>query len=965
MPTTTRANVTDPILPSQAEQEKSSTRPDRYPGPHPFKDTPEDRLIFYGRDAQSETLALRIQAARLLLLFGKSGLGKTSLLQAGVFKKLRDVQLFPILVRLAEPEMRTPEDEKEQIEGNLLDLIKDATSIAVSQIPDLDYVPGEGSSLWEFLKTTMFWQGELLMTPVLVFDQFEEIFTLRDPIFRTSFAQEVGAVISGTVPESLRRRGDINDRPPNARIVLSFKEEFLGHLVELSCDIPRLLQEYFRLVGLTEEQARVAIQEPAALPSSQIASTPFEYDENALREILSVVRGRSETIEPFQLQLICHRAEKAITTSGPQTIPAMNFEEPRRVTLELLGGRAGIESIIEDFYTDEMEKLQVSVRQRRRAKELCETGLLSSEGHRVPITKDRIASDYGVEPDTLQKLVEARLLRTEPRHYTQLYELSHDALAKSIYKIRRWRIPRRLYLPISVGIAAFAIILGFWISFTYMVTTEKLAAVIARNDAITAAGELRIAKDHAEDLKREADEAANEARAAADKALSARTQAEDLIGFLIGEEFLAKIRPIGRTQVFKDVHEKVGTYMNRTHESSPASHRNTGLTKRNEGDRLVAEGNLQAALKAYKEAESIFSAPLTGRSLRPHDWERELATTWVKLAKVFKDQGKLNEAAGLQQKALTARDNLLKAAGINDSERLRSEVAESHTELGLVLISRGNLAEALGHFNEAIQLSKNELAKTPREATWLRLMHEGLDGRGNIRLMQGDLFSAKDDFKRSKEIVEDLIRDNPLDANDRARLAVAISRIANSMMQDMEFDRALQDYERIHQSFEELTRWDQKNKSWQRDRAMTLALVASAHNQMRHSERTIYSYKTAINEFEYLTRRDPSNVSWRRDLAGLYRDIGTALIDNNLDTDGGLRYLKDSLEMIAAIVLKNPNDIECMDELRAGYVALGIGLMSVDPKRAIENFHEAREVIQNSRFNEGSVQAMSHMKIAE
>ncbi len=55
----------------------------RYPGPHSFSDNELDQRLFFGRKRESAELAQRIQAARMLVLFSKSGLGKTSLLQAG------------------------------------------------------------------------------------------------------------------------------------------------------------------------------------------------------------------------------------------------------------------------------------------------------------------------------------------------------------------------------------------------------------------------------------------------------------------------------------------------------------------------------------------------------------------------------------------------------------------------------------------------------------------------------------------------------------------------------------------------------------------------------------------------------------------------------------------------------------------------------------------------------------------
>ena len=73
---------------------------DRYPGARPFGDTPNDQRLFFGRSQEIDTLFHRICAARLLVLFGKSGLGKTSLLQAGVFPRLRERAMLPLPMRL-------------------------------------------------------------------------------------------------------------------------------------------------------------------------------------------------------------------------------------------------------------------------------------------------------------------------------------------------------------------------------------------------------------------------------------------------------------------------------------------------------------------------------------------------------------------------------------------------------------------------------------------------------------------------------------------------------------------------------------------------------------------------------------------------------------------------------------------------------------------------------------------------
>ena len=69
-----------------------------WPGLAPF--TEAQSAQFFGRDAEIKTLARRTQGDSLTVLFGQSGLGKSSLLQASVFPRLRAVDFCPVYIRL-------------------------------------------------------------------------------------------------------------------------------------------------------------------------------------------------------------------------------------------------------------------------------------------------------------------------------------------------------------------------------------------------------------------------------------------------------------------------------------------------------------------------------------------------------------------------------------------------------------------------------------------------------------------------------------------------------------------------------------------------------------------------------------------------------------------------------------------------------------------------------------------------
>ena len=62
--------------------------------------TEEARGYFYGREDEVAELARRVQRKLLTVLFGMSGLGKTSILRAGLVPRLREQGYCPIYVRV-------------------------------------------------------------------------------------------------------------------------------------------------------------------------------------------------------------------------------------------------------------------------------------------------------------------------------------------------------------------------------------------------------------------------------------------------------------------------------------------------------------------------------------------------------------------------------------------------------------------------------------------------------------------------------------------------------------------------------------------------------------------------------------------------------------------------------------------------------------------------------------------------
>ena len=64
--------------------------------------TKEDREIFFGREKEFDELYRRLFESKVLLIYGESGTGKSSLVNCGLINKLNENEHLPIYIRRAD-----------------------------------------------------------------------------------------------------------------------------------------------------------------------------------------------------------------------------------------------------------------------------------------------------------------------------------------------------------------------------------------------------------------------------------------------------------------------------------------------------------------------------------------------------------------------------------------------------------------------------------------------------------------------------------------------------------------------------------------------------------------------------------------------------------------------------------------------------------------------------------------------
>ena len=394
----------------------------RFPGIYPFQTDEQDR--FFGRDEDIRDLFALILLEKMVVLFGKSGHGKSSLLNAGIIplflkeKPHSERRYEPVTIKFGAWQDGKPalvETARQLIENSLGDRAK---------IPSLI----TDNTLWFVARRT----GHLRI--LLVFDQFEEFFTY--PLSQQQrFATELGELMQTDMPVSLAERytdlpeeeQDFLANKMDIKAVFAIREDRLHLLDKLKYPLPAIFARRYPLLPLTRTRAAEAITKPAAL-KGDFDTAPFSFSDAALNTILDYLDDNQGRIETNQLQIIAESFENKAVLENIQTF-----------TDQTLGD---LKSIVARYYQDRIEDLP-NESDRLAARKLCEEGL-AQEGDpsiRLSLHEAQIRNFYGIKPELLERLVLNRLLTADPSNTGSgyVYELPHDTLLEPIIDAKRTR----------------------------------------------------------------------------------------------------------------------------------------------------------------------------------------------------------------------------------------------------------------------------------------------------------------------------------------------------------------------------------------------------------------------------------------------------------------------------------------------------------------------------------------------
>ncbi len=422
----------------------------RYPGIRPFKQ--EEDYLFFGRTTEINELLHSLKVHDVFVLFSKSGLGKSSLINAGLSQKLLKEKMYPINIRFLDSNDYPIEKVAEQVK-------KIIPRERLKNIPEAFQ-----NNLWLLLSM---WDNPDI--PILLFDQFEEFF-YYPPNVRAEAISEIADSIETKIPLSLKEKIDKNDdlveskkielldqleklsiekaAKPMVKLVFAIRSDRLSQLDEVSKKIPGIFSNRYQLKPLKKARAEQAIALPAQLRQKggkMFRSTAYEYSIESLRIILEAISNKQDEVESTQLQIVCGELESIAIAKNKGGADYMIIEP------EDFGGKEGIQKILNKFYEDQLEKLRTDEElllqdeDMKAIRHLIEDELLSNSNKRISQHADRVKGLLtGVKQDVtfisgvqkeeaiINKLLELRLLREDDSHLGKVYEISHDTLVESI-----------------------------------------------------------------------------------------------------------------------------------------------------------------------------------------------------------------------------------------------------------------------------------------------------------------------------------------------------------------------------------------------------------------------------------------------------------------------------------------------------------------------------------------------------
>lgn len=484
---------------------KSPTPQCPYVGLRPYRE--EDYKLFFGRDREIRVISSNLQARPLTVLYGASGVGKSSVLQAGVVRRLKQQSGAAVLYF-----------RDWQSQSLLSGILQQASEL----------VNGNGAEA----------RPEPAKRTFLLLDQFEEFLLYHAT---DSWGEQFASVLSQI----------INRRDGQTNVLIGIRDDGLYKLDRrFNLRIPNLLRDTLEVERMDDKGATEAIVQPLAVVSESLSGDKqYTVEPELVLAILHQVqaghvhvsdsagigstrlRPKEVRIETAYLQLVLtklweeeqrkweeqrKKGEVHFRRLDPSAGVSLRSEN-LTLHLKTLNDLGGAENIVRNHVSSVMSQLATN-RQRDIAAKMFQYLVTPSRSKIAQATSDLVTwaehPESEVRPvlDALTDRSESRILRrlSDPEQY----EIFHDVLAQPLLDWRRAHseaLERKRALRLIFLAIALVIVFG----------ALTIYALIERHKAINLTAQVRkqaalaeVQKTQAQSYQAQAEEALAKQQAA-------------------------------------------------------------------------------------------------------------------------------------------------------------------------------------------------------------------------------------------------------------------------------------------------------------------------------------------------------------------------------------------------------------------------------------------------------------------
>ncbi|MDW3651812.1 MAG: ATP-binding protein [Bacteroidia bacterium] len=351
-----------------------------------FANTQADKDAYFGREVEVSLLYDLLTRGDLVVLYGRSGTGKTSLVQCGLAKRIVKHIWYPLFIRRE------------------TDLNQSFKQVIISQLTKTKKTPKSiKDALWALFE-------EQLKPIHLIFDQFEELFVenVRQEKEATEFFTILRELLESETP---------------CKFIISIREEYIAQLLLYEHHIPSLFDVRMRLAPIEDGNLQEII-----IRSTDHFGIRLEGGKTTARQIIEAITLDSENARLPYLQIfldklwqLAHEQNSQPTCFTPQLI-----EEAENIENVLTGF---LEKQLEAFTRETLYDINIALGFLK--------AMVSNQGTKLPVFQKELIRKLespiytqGTIRKCLDFFVEKRIIRPLAN---EQYELIHDRLAERIH----------------------------------------------------------------------------------------------------------------------------------------------------------------------------------------------------------------------------------------------------------------------------------------------------------------------------------------------------------------------------------------------------------------------------------------------------------------------------------------------------------------------------------------------------